>query len=95
MPAGANIAGVGYAYTAGDISLDPELRIEDGQFDVHTIAAKYVHSFALFGQSARVELAQPYQIGNWSGLLSGVQTATDRSGLADIHSFLIFAQIML
>ena len=83
LPIGANFAGAGYAYTTGDISLDPVLRIQNGQFDVQTIAAKYIRSFELLGKSARVDIGQPYQIGHWSGLLNGVPASTDRTGFAD------------
>jgi hypothetical protein len=83
LPIGSNFAGMGYAYTTGDISLDPELRIQNGQFDLQTIAVKYIGSFELLGKSARVDLSQPYQIGHWQGLLNGVPAAADRSGFAD------------
>ena len=83
LPIGANFAGAGYAYSSGSISLDPVLRIQDGQFDVQTIGAKYIHSFELLDKSARVDLGQTYQIGHWQGLLNGVSAAADRSGLAD------------
>jgi hypothetical protein len=83
LPIGANFAGVAYAYTTGNISLDPELRIQNGQFDVQTIGVKYIRSFDLLGKSARVDVGLPYQIGHWSGLLNGVPAAVDRSGFAD------------
>ena len=83
LPIGANFAGAGYAYTTGDISLDPALRIQNGQFDLQTIGLKYIRSFELLGKSARIDLAQPYQIGHWTGLLNGVPATVDRSGLAD------------
>jgi len=83
LPIGANFAGAAYAYTTGDISLDPELKIQNGQFDLQTFAVKYIRSFELFGKSARVDLAQPYQIGHWSGLLNGTPASVDREGLAD------------
>ena len=83
LPIGANFAGAAYAYTTGDISLDPAIRIENGQFDVQTIAVKYLRSFELLGKSARVDLAQPYQFGHWSGLLNGVPASTARSGFAN------------
>ena len=72
---------VGCTIHCGQILL--ALRIENGQFDLQTIAVKYIRSFELLGKSARVDLAQPYQFGHWSGLLNGVQAATDRSGFAD------------
>jgi len=45
MPIGANFGGAAYAYTMGDIYLDPELRIQNAQFDLQTIAVKYIRSF--------------------------------------------------
>ena len=45
LPLDANFLGVGYAYTYGDIILNPVLQIEDGEFDVNTYALKYIKSF--------------------------------------------------
>jgi len=83
LPIGANFAGAAYGYTMGDIYLEPELRIEDARFELQTIGLKYIRSFELLGQSARVDLTQPYQIGHWSGLLNGAPATVDRTGLAD------------
>lgn len=83
LPIGANFAGLGYAYTRGDIYLDPELKIENATFDLQTYAVKYIRSFELLGKSARVDLTQPYQIGHWKGLLNGATASVDREGLAD------------
>ncbi len=83
LPIGANFAGAAYAYTTGDISLDPTLRIENGEFDLHTIGLKYIRSFPLLGKSARVDLLQPYQFGEWTGVLNGTPARVTRNGLAD------------
>ena len=83
LPQGANFAGLAYAYTEGIINFNPVLRIEDGEFEMHTTAAKYIHAFALFGKSARVDLSQYYQNGSWSGLINGVPASTSRDGLSD------------
>lgn len=83
MPIGANFGAAAYAYTTGDIYLEPELRIENAQFDLQTIAVKYIRSFELLGMSARVDLTQPYQIGHWSGLLNGAPAQVERDGFAD------------
>jgi hypothetical protein len=83
LPIGANFAGAGYAYTTGDIYLEPELQIQNATFDLQTIAVKYIRSFELLGKSARVDLAQPYQIGHWTGLLNGAPATVDREGFAD------------
>ena len=83
LPIGGNFAGAGYAYTTGEVYFDPALRLEDVQFDLQTVAVKYIRSFELLGMSARVDFAQPYQSGNWTGLVNGVPASVDRTGLAD------------
>ncbi len=83
LPIGVNFAGAAYAHSSGDITLNPVLRIEDGEFDLNSIAFKYIHSFELLGKSARFDLTQTYQSGTWSGLLNGVPASTDRDGWAD------------
>ena len=38
LPLDTNFLGVGYAYTSGDIFLNPVLQIEDGEFDLNSCA---------------------------------------------------------
>jgi hypothetical protein len=83
LPNGGNFAGAAYAYTEGEIFLNPILKIEDGEFDLQTGALKYIHAFDLFGKSARIDLTQTYQSGTWSGLVNGVPASVDRDGWAD------------
>lgn len=83
LPIGGNFISGAYAYTSGEIFLDPVLRIEDAEFYLHTIAVRYIRSFELFGKSARIDLTQPYQSGRWSGLLNGVPSSVERTGWAD------------
>jgi hypothetical protein len=83
LPIGANFGGLGYGFSTGDITFNPVLRIEDGQFDLHTAAISFIHSFELFGKSARFDLAQAYQSGTWEGLLNGAPASVDREGWAD------------
>lgn len=83
MPIGANFVGGAYAYSTGDILLDPALRIENAQFDLQTLGLKYIRSFELFGKSARFDLLDAYQIGTWSGLLNGTPAKVEREGWAD------------
>lgn len=83
LPIGSNFIGGAYAYTTGDIFLDPVLKIEDGEFYLHTAAVKYIRSFEMLGKSARVDLTQAYQSGEWSGLLNGVPASVARDGWAD------------
>lgn len=83
LPLGSNFGGVAYAYTDGDISFNPVLRIKDGEFDLNTAAFKYIHAFEFLGKSARIDLTQNYQSGSWSGLVNGLSTDTKREGWAD------------
>jgi hypothetical protein len=83
LPVGGNFFGAGYAYTEGDITFNPVLRIDDGSFELQTTAFKYIHSFKFLGKSARFDLLQAYQSGTWSGLINGVPTSVDRDGWSD------------
>jgi hypothetical protein len=83
LPTDTNFTGAGYAYTKADISFDPVLKIEDGQVDLHTWAAKYTRTFSLFDKSARIDFLQGYQKGRWTGLLDGVPKTVRRNGWTD------------
>lgn len=83
LPLGSHFGGLAYAYTEGDIFFNPVQRIEDGEFELHTSALKYIHAFELLGKSARVDLLQMYQSGAWSGLVNGTPAAIERDGWAD------------
>ena len=77
---GTNFHGGGYAFTDGDLSFDPVLKIEDATFEMHTAALKYIRTFELLGRSARVDLAGAYQDGTWKGKLDGEAARVERSG---------------
>ncbi len=78
-----NFHGAGYAYTDGDLSFDPVLKIENATVKMHTVVLKYIRTFELLGRSARVDLAGAYQNGTWKGTLDGVATQVERNGWAD------------
>lgn len=83
LPMGSEFGGVVYSHTSADISLNPSLRIQGAELDLHSFAITYAHPFELFGKSARFDLIQGYQDGRWSGLLNGAPASTSRSGLSD------------
>jgi hypothetical protein len=89
LPNNISIIGGGYAHTESDIDFNPILSIEDAELELETWVVKYVRTFDLFDKSARIELTQAYQQGNWTGLLNGVQASVYRSGLSD--TFVRFA----
>jgi hypothetical protein len=83
LPIDANFAGGGYAYTEADISIDPVLRIENVEMELHTWAVRYIRTFELFQKSARIGFTQGFQEGRWSGTVDGTSKSITRSGLSD------------
>jgi hypothetical protein len=83
LPTGTNFAGGAYAYTEADIFLDPVLRIENVEMEMHTWAVKYIRTIELLQKSARIDFIQGYQEGRWTGLVDGVPSSIKRSGLSD------------
>ena len=83
LPIGTNFAGGGYSYTEADILVDPVIRVESVEMEMHTWAVQYIRSFELFKKSARIRFVQAYQEGRWTGLIDGVHESVKRSGLTD------------
>ncbi len=83
LPMGTNFAGVGYAYTEADILVNPATRLENVEMKLHTVAGKYIRTFEAFDKSARIDIGQAYQEGDWTGLVDGVPASASRNGLSD------------
>ena len=83
LPINQNFVGVGYAHTDAVISVDPVLKIENGTVELDTWLIRYIRTFELLDKSARIEVRQPWQNGQWSGLVAGVPTAVEREGWGD------------
>ena len=83
LPVGANFAGAGYAYTESDIFFNPTLQLEDVTGEVHTTILAYTRVLDVFGKTGRFDVALPYSVGRWEGLLQGQPASTRRSGFGD------------
>jgi len=83
LPTGTDILGVNYAFTAGDLTFDPVLRIEDAEVEMHTVALAYTRYFDGAGRTARLDVVVPLQSGAWDGLVDGAPRSVNRDGLAD------------
>lgn len=83
LPPGMNVVGAAYVYTNGDVSFDPVLKVENAEFDGHTVALSYVHAFGIAGKPARIDAVLPWQNARWSGLLDGVPATVSRVGVSD------------
>ncbi len=80
---GANFAGGTYIYSEADIFFDPTLSLENVKLKLHTWGGAYVHAFALFDKSARIDIKQAYLKGKWTGLVGGQPASVTRTGLSD------------
>jgi hypothetical protein len=83
LPVGSNFSAAAYAYTNGNIFLDPSLSIEGAEADVHTLALGYVHAFDFFGKSGRIDLLAPYSSGRWEGTVDDEFVSVRRRGFGD------------
>lgn len=83
LPLGTQVLGGGYAYTKGDVLLDPTLKIEDASIKASTFVLQYVRPFKLGNKFARVDVLLPIRLAHWEGLLDGNFTTVDRNGFMD------------
>lgn len=86
MPTGVNFFGAGYAYTDGDISFDPLLKIEEATFTLQTVGLTYIRTFGLLGKSARFDFTLPYKAGRWEGMLDNEFVHLRRRGPGDARA---------
>jgi hypothetical protein len=85
VPVGTNFALLGYGYGRGDILMDPAIPIEGLNARINTFVGAYVRSFSLLGLSSKLDVVVPFGFGDWTGRLSGVDTATSRTGFGDVR----------
>lgn len=90
IPVGMNFVVAGYAYAQGNLLFDPALPLEDTEAKLHSFVGAYVRSINFFGLSGKVDAVVPYGIGDWTGKLTGIDTATSRSGFGDFRVRLSF-----
>ncbi|GGZ91688.1 transporter [Algibacter mikhailovii] len=83
LPLGTQVIGAGYAYTTGDVLLDPALNLEDATVEAHTIITQYVRPLKLGTKFARIDVRLPASFVYWQGILDGEFASTNRNGLTD------------
>ena len=83
IPVGMNFGALGYAWSQGNILVDPALSIEDLNANVHGIVAAYLRSINVFGKSGKIDASVPFAAGDWTGLLNQQQEHTARNGFGD------------
>ena len=75
-PVNLNFAGVAYAYSTGNVALDPSLPIEGLESTLQIIALRYVRTLDFFGLSSKVKVVLPLADGHWEGILTDVLPGT-------------------
>ena len=83
LPVGLNFAIAGYGYTEGKMAFDPSTPITDAQYYSNVAAFVYVHTFAAWGNPARLDTVLPTATLSGHGLLAGQARQREVSGLAD------------
>jgi len=82
-PAGVNLATLAYSYSSGEVLFDKTIPIDDAVGDIHSVAAGYSRSIGLAGMAGRIDVALPFVIGDWEGLVQREHRTTSRTGFAD------------
>jgi len=85
-PTGANVVGIGFGRTWGDVTFDPSLPVSDVTARLGAVSLGYYRSIDFFGRSANLRVAFPYGWGHLEGLLQGQFTTLDRYGLIDARA---------
>lgn len=83
IPLDLQVVGVGYVRSAGDISFDPVMLIDNAKFDLDILGLSYVNSFKLLNKLARFDVTVPMAKGHWRGLVDGEEKSVNRQGLLD------------
>ena len=83
LPINTNFLTTNYAYTEGDIAVDPTLRLEGVSVELETWLLGYIRTFELFDKTARLEVRQAWQSGTWDGLVDDEPRTVNRNGASD------------
>jgi hypothetical protein len=84
-PVDVNLLVAGYAYSSGNVLLDPTLPIEDLDGKLNILLLGYARTFSLLGSNAKFKTFVPYAFGDWKGEFDGVPTERDARGFGDIR----------
>lgn len=82
-PVGVNIVVLANNLSAGDLSFDPAVPIEEASATLNTTVLGYVRTLNVLGRSGNVGIVLPYTFGNLEGRYLGEFQMVSRSGLRD------------
>jgi hypothetical protein len=82
-PIGVTFVVVALGRSTGGILTDPSLPVDDVEAEIDAGAIGIGRTFALFGRSASLSIAQPRLSGHFTGTLNGEDAEASRSGFGD------------
>jgi hypothetical protein len=87
-PRGTRVLIVGYAYSTGDVIIDPSLPIYGVSSDISRSQIAVMQTINLAGRTANLILEAPYAWGSTRGTLAGLPASVNFSGLGDVGATL-------
>jgi hypothetical protein len=83
LPTGWNFAVLAYAFSTGNVVVDPTAPIEDLVLDANTANIGYLRSFGIAGRSASVTVNVPYVFLSGTARVGDEPVSGSRTGFAD------------
>ena len=83
VPVGTQFLIAGYAYSTGNVLLDPAIPIEGLDANLHTLLGATSIALDLFGKSSKVTVLAPFSTGSWTGKWEGQDASRSASGFGD------------
>lgn len=83
LPKNLNAVAIAYAFSRGNVLTDPSLPISNFKVNVHSLAAAYIHTFAVGNKLARVQVNVPFMFISGKLQINGHDTSGVRNGFAD------------
>ena len=83
LPLEAKFIGAGYGYTAGDVSFDPLLQVENATIEVNSLLGAYIRPLKIGTKLARIDIRVPFAFVHYDGLLNGEDATLNRTGFLD------------
>lgn len=83
-PVGTKVLAAGYAFSEGDVLVDPSLPVYGVDSRIHNALLAYLQTFDLGGRTANVLFELPYSKGATRGIVDTESARRDFSGFSDI-----------
>jgi hypothetical protein len=82
-PTGANFLVASYAWSGGEVLVDPTVPVTDVHASVQSLAIGVGHTFGVFGKLGRASITIPVTWADVTGRVGDVSGEVSRNGLAD------------